>query len=385
MMNIKNAICVATPAILMLCILLLSIGIGVADSTKEIQDIVNELEGQSQNLVNISKTIHDNTENIADDESLDEEIRAEAESIHLASHDLWHLAEHVCQHVEGLEGLCGDPQTNEMEAKAELDEIAEHLEEYATILEDQEDSVHSVLFAVPESHMEYADATHNALHEAEDVINDITEGANELAAKIGLDVDDITPVSNQGRIQIYDKQGELINRSIEGVAKEAHGDLCLCAAAAARTTQVAIIELFGEEIPTQGDLKVTYHHPGEGHKDCLEYILSPECTTYEPTGDPKNLTLDNFAYTFVRTDNGVTFETKVKDGVISEEFFDLRYKVKGFTNGWHNNPPTEAEMTAFKQKKSEARNNILTMEAHQVFENVNENVAGGQKSITAAT
>jgi Zn/Cd-binding protein ZinT len=65
------------------------------------------------------------------------------------------------------------------------------------------------------------------------------------------------------KIQIYDAQGELMSLSVEEAAKEAHGELCLCAAVAAKVTQVAITELFGDEIPTQGRLKVTYHHPGE--------------------------------------------------------------------------------------------------------------------------
>lgn len=208
-------------------------------------------------------------------------------------------------------------------------------------------------------------------HEKNSVLIVVDHGSPEKERMNAIRKTSLNPLeSDQGSIQIYDKQGGLINRSIEETAKVSHGDLCLCAIVAARVSQVAIIELFGEDIPTQGDLEVTYRHPGKGHKDCFEYILLPECATYEPTGDPNNLTLENFVYTFVRKDNGVTFEPKVKDSVIPEKFFDLRYKVNGFTKGWHNNPPTEAEKTAFKQNKSEARNNILTMEANQVFERV---------------
>jgi len=188
------------------------------------------------------------------------------------------------------------------------------------------------------------------------------------------------------KIQIYDAQGELMCLSAEEVAKEAHDDLCLCAAVAARVTQVAISELFGDEIPTQGMLKVTYHHPGEGQRECFEHILTPECVDYVPSGDLKNLNLvDNFRYTFLRTDTGAVFETRVKEGVIPEEFFDLRYKVEGFSKGWHEGRPTEEEEEAFMQTKAEARNNILTMEASQIFEGLDGNGAEGAGSAVAST
>jgi Zn/Cd-binding protein ZinT len=187
------------------------------------------------------------------------------------------------------------------------------------------------------------------------------------------------------KIQIYDAQGELLSQSAEEVAKEAHGDLCLCAAVAARVTQVAITELFGDEIPTQGMLKVTYHHPGQGHRDCFEYILTPESVDYVPSGSPKNLSLEeHFVYTFVRTDTGAVFDTRVKEGVIPEEFFDLRYKVKGFSKGWHEDQPNDDEKAAFMQKKAEATNNILTMEASQIFDGADGNVVEGEESAAAS-
>jgi len=188
------------------------------------------------------------------------------------------------------------------------------------------------------------------------------------------------------KIQIYDAQGELISLSVEEAAKEAHGDDCLCAAVAARVTQVAIRELFGEEIPTQGMLKVVYHHPGHGMRDCFEHILTAESVDYIPSGDPKNLNLeDHFRYTFLRADIGAVFDTGVTKGIIPEDFFDLRYKVKGFSKGWHEDQPSEDEKVAFIQAKAEATNNILTMEASQIFERLDGNVAEGAESVAAPT
>jgi len=40
----------------------------------------------------------------------------------------------------------------------------------------------------------------------------------------------------QEKIQRYNARGEVISLSVKGAAKEAHGDLCLCTAAAARVT-----------------------------------------------------------------------------------------------------------------------------------------------------
>ena len=187
------------------------------------------------------------------------------------------------------------------------------------------------------------------------------------------------------KIQIYYAQGELLSLSAEEAAEETHGDLCLCAAVAARVTQVAITELFGDEVPTQGMLRITYHHPGKGQRECFEHILTPEYVDYLPSGDPKNLSLEeHFVYTFVRTDTGAVFEMGVKEGVIPEEFFDLRYKVKGFSKGWHDDQPNDDEKEAIMQKKAEATDNILTMEAHQIFDGAYGNVAEGAESAAAS-
>ena len=188
MTKVKSSIFVASPAVLILLAVALCTGTGIAESPEKVQGLLLELDAQSQELVNVTKAMHDNTEQIADDESLDEDVRAKAEAIHLASHDLWHLAEDVCQHVEEINDLCSDPQANKREINESLDEIVEHLGEYTSIQEEQEDSVHSILFAAPESHKEYADATHDAFHEAEGIISNLVEGIKELAATVGVEV-----------------------------------------------------------------------------------------------------------------------------------------------------------------------------------------------------
>ena len=176
-------------------------------------------------------------------------------------------------------------------------------------------------------------------------------------------------------IWIYDVDGKPLKISIEDAA-DAHGDLCVCVACAFRVTQAAIAGLWDleEEYPRQGDLVVTYHHPGKGQEDAFEYILTEGCCTFElPEGtSAQHLTLDNYVYTFTRADTGDTFETRVNEGVIPDGFFDLMYKVKGYDKGWHEDEPTEAERAEFASQWEEARDNFLTMEAWELFEGVEE-------------
>ena len=176
-------------------------------------------------------------------------------------------------------------------------------------------------------------------------------------------------------IWIYDLDGELLEISIEDVA-DVHGDLCVCLACAFRVAQAAIAELWGPEegYPAQGEILVTYHSPTKGHKDALEFILTEGACTFELAEGTsvQHLTLDNFAYTFTRTDTGDTFETQIRGGIFPEGYFDLRYEVKGYDKGWHEDEPTDAERAEFASQWTEARDNFLTMEAWELFEGVEE-------------
>ena len=381
-MNMKETKSVSSVVVviglLLLGALVLCTGIGVADSAKEetttvdIQEQVEEFDEDAHDLINITKILHDNTGKIADDEDLDGTLRAKAEAVRVASHDLWQIAEHIQEHAEELEDLARDPDANKIEIEEVLAEVVEHLEEYYVIMEVKQDLIHQVLFTTPDSHEMYADAAHDAYHEAEGMVEQLTEQAQELAEVVGVAIPGsvIKPVAlPEQYIRMYDEQGELLVLLAEEVAIAAHGHPCVCAATTFRVTKVAISELYGEEIPTKGQLAVTYHLPSGGHKDVLEYLLGTENVTYVKAGDPKHLTLaDNYIYTFVRQDTGATVEMQMKEGVIPADFFDLRYEVTGFQMGWHEEQPTEAKKAAFKQVSNEAINNILSMEASEVFE-----------------
>ena len=325
-------------------------------------------------FIEASTAIYDSTGKLADDTKLDEGLRAKAEEIHVASRELGNIAEVIREHVEELEGLISDPEVNKAKIKEALDEVVRRLEECYAILEVKDDLVHAILAVAPESHKEYADAIHDTYHEVGRIVEKFREHAQELAESVGVAISESaikTVAVPEQFIRMYNKQGKLQNLLAEEVAVEAHGHLCVCGATAFSVTQVAITQLWDQEIPTKGELAVTYHHPGKGHKEVFEYLLGPENVTYVKAGDPKHLTLeDNYVYTFIRKDTGATWETTMKEGVIPAGFFDLRYQVKGFLNGWHKEKPTKFLKVAFKQKFDEAVNNILSMEASEIFEGV---------------
>jgi hypothetical protein len=173
-------------------------------------------------------------------------------------------------------------------------------------------------------------------------------------------------------IMIMDQTGELLEISIDDAA-EIHGDLCICVAGSYRVMQAAIAVLYDDdEIPVQGDLTLVYHHPGNGQKQVFEYILTPECVTYEKIGNPQQMTLDHWVYTFTRVDTGEVFETQVDEGVIAAEFFALRYEVSGFKKGWHENEPTEEEQAGFADVYTEILNNLLVFQLWELYSGVPE-------------
>ena len=341
-----------------------------------VKNAVQKLDKDARDLTETTISIHDNTEKIADSKSLKDELRAMANKMHLASDNLRHTAKQIHKDITKVKELARKAEAGKVEYKKPLDEIVDHLGKYAHILRGKHDLVHKILFRTPESHKEYADAIHDSLHKAERIVERLGKHAQELSEIIGVSIAKL-PVKAQAfpeqYIRMYDKQGKLLRLAAQQVANEAHGHICVCSAIGFRVTQIAISQLWGQELPTKGQLEVTYHHPGRGHKDVFKYLLGPENVTYKKAGDPKHLTLaQHYTYVFVRKDTGATWKTQIKEGVIPERFFDLRYKVKGFLKGWHKKKPTKNEKAAFKLKFNKSINSILGMEPSDIFEAVSK-------------
>ena len=341
-----------------------------------VKDAVQKLDKDVHELTESTIVIYDNTEKIADSESLEDELRAMAEKMHVSSDKLRHIAKQIHKDITEVKELAKKAEAGKVEYKKPLDEIVKHLGKYAHILRGNYDLVHKILFRTPESHKEYADAIHDSIHKAELTVDSLGKHAQELSEIIGISIAKL-PVKAQAfpeqYIRMYDKQGKLLRLAAQQVANEAHGHICVCSAIGFRVTQIAISQLWGQELPTKGQLELTYHHPGRGHKDVFKYLLGPENVTYKKAGDPKHLTLaQHYTYVFVRKDTGATWKTQMKEGVIPKGFFDLRYKVKGFLKGWHKKEPTKNEKAGFKLKFNKSINNVLGMEPSDIFEAVSK-------------
>ena len=181
-----------------------------------------------------------------------------------------------------------------------------------------------------------------------------------------------TPEVTLEPIQIYDGEGTLLSISIDDLAA-IEGNLCICIATSFRVISTAIDNLYEDgEIPVRGELSAVYRHPGAGHKNAFNYVFTEAYATYEKTGNPQKLALENWSYTFTRRDTGDVFETQVLEGVIADGFCDLRYKVNGFKKGWHENRPDEEEQAAFVAAWTETRDNFLTLPAWELYSSVEE-------------
>jgi ABC-type transporter Mla subunit MlaD len=177
---------VVIASVLLLAVLALSTGIASAESAKDelpaadIQAVIEEIDEHVHELINGTMALHDNTEQIADNETLDEDLRAKAEEVHVESHELLYIAEDIQELVDELKDLAKDPAANKAKMGEAIDEIKEHLEEYTEALDANHDLVHDILSTVSETHKVYAEATQDAMQELEGITEDLEEHLDEL-------------------------------------------------------------------------------------------------------------------------------------------------------------------------------------------------------------
>lgn len=184
--NRKLSAIVVLASVLVLGVLALATGIASAESAKEdlpaadIQAVIEEIDEHVHELIEGTMAMHNNTEQIADNETLDEGLRADAEGVHVASHELLYITEDIQELVEELGDLAKDPASNKTKMGEAIDEIKEHLEEYTEVLDANHDLVHNILSTVPETHKVYAEATQDAMYELESTLEEIEEHVEEL-------------------------------------------------------------------------------------------------------------------------------------------------------------------------------------------------------------
>ncbi|RZN41340.1 MAG: hypothetical protein EF813_02720 [Methanosarcinales archaeon] len=160
------------------------------------------------------------------------------------------------------------------------------------------------------------------------------------------------------------ESGEIVELTLEeAVAGHDGGKLCPCVAVAWRASQFALSEVWGDV--DQSDLKITSAHPSDGHEETFLYILNNSTADYMiemPEGtDPKNLTTENYVYTFTSKSTGDSVTVRVKDEVFPDKLFDLRKKCKAGT-------ATPDEKKAFKLIKDELKDGFLYLPMDELFE-----------------
>ncbi|VUT26565.1 MAG: hypothetical protein MASP_01579 [Candidatus Methanolliviera sp. GoM_asphalt] len=204
-----SAIVVIT-GVLVLGVLALATGIGSAESAKEelpaaeIQAVIEEIDEHVHDLINGTMALHDNTEQIADNETLDEDLRAKAEEVHVASHELLYTAEDIQELVEGLEDPAKDPAANKAEMGEAIEEIKVYLGDYTEALGANHDLVHDIFSTVPETHKAYAEATQDAMYELESTVEEIEE-----------DIDELQGILEDGAAEIQEAVEELADNAKE--------------------------------------------------------------------------------------------------------------------------------------------------------------------------
>ncbi|MCK4643623.1 hypothetical protein KAU32_08300 [bacterium] len=168
-------------------------------------------------------------------------------------------------------------------------------------------------------------------------------------------------------ISISDEDS-VLKISLEDVGKY-HGDICPCVVIAFRATQLAISELWKDEIPKREDFKIINSLPTCGAEDTFEFITRvkrrndfeiklPEGTSNLTTSE------ENYTFVFMRKSTGEKITIKVKKEIfqkISDSFFDIRVKIKLKT-------ATNEEKKEFKSAKHELKDIFMNSSTDELFE-----------------
>ena len=174
---------------------------------------------------------------------------------------------------------------------------------------------------------------------------------------------------------------------IDGIMLSApDGSLCICEACIYRVLQVALSELWPDEVPVQAAFDITWTHPGACHEKTFKYITGDAGQYHADVPadtDRQNLSLENYRYTFVAIDSDtgealeddegepLEFETQTLEaafsgeGFTADEFFQKR-------NEWVQvGKPSEGDGglgDEFAPMYNEVRDNFLTMEPDELFD-----------------
>ena len=174
-------------------------------------------------------------------------------------------------------------------------------------------------------------------------------------------------ISNTSHILIYDED-DLLEIMIEDVGKY-HGDVCLCLTLAFRAIQLAISQLWQDEIPKRGDFKIISACPTPRTKDCFEFITrvitKNEGNDFKlelpPGTDIENMRSNNLTFLFIRKSTNDSIRIKTREGLFPDGFFELRKIVK------YGNTAIQEEEENFWKSKRELKHKFLNLEVKEIF------------------
>ncbi len=167
-------------------------------------------------------------------------------------------------------------------------------------------------------------------------------------------------------ISIYDEE-YLLKISIEDVGKY-HGDICPCVVVAFRATQLAISELWKNEIPQRENFKIISSLPTAGSEDTFEFITRVKRRkdfSYDLPEKTSNLITSeqNYSFVFVKKSTGKQIKVLVKKEIFQEinsNFFDIRTKIK-------LKKATQKDKKKFKLIKQKLKNIFMHFPINKLF------------------
>ncbi|KAF1076389.1 PGF-CTERM sorting domain-containing protein [Methanogenium sp. MK-MG] len=173
MLSGTSAAAVSTPSSQTPCV-------NTADVTVE----VGEIAEHSDELFSSAESILLDTKAIVKDDTVDQDIRDLAKTIHLVSHELEDIAADMQENSAELQTLAVDPKANKAVIEGIIVEMEASSADYLSKLESQHENIHELVFIAPESREGNADAVHDAAHEAESVAGHLTEHISGLSAAL---------------------------------------------------------------------------------------------------------------------------------------------------------------------------------------------------------
>lgn len=158
--------------------------VAVADVTIE----VAEISEHSNELFTSAESILLDTKAIVKDDTVDQDIRDLAKTIHLVSHELEDVAADLQENSAELQTLAADPSANKNAMRVIIVEMQTSVTEYNDKLEAQHENIHDLVFVIPESREDNADAVHDTAHAAEKTADHLSEHLESLSATLDAPV-----------------------------------------------------------------------------------------------------------------------------------------------------------------------------------------------------